>query len=251
MAHNSSHRRNCGFALNGSAGRRDVILADQDRWRQNRAGLAASVFLHLGVTLIWLLWHLGHPLQPQPPQKAAMVDLVTLPVTTTGPAGGAMAPPRAVTRTAPRPVGVAPNAITPPPDALEARIHGLADLTTPESPLPAADNDGAASGSGWGGGHALADYVRAQILRRWWPDLGTGAARVPPVALTLKMTRLGEISDVRIVDQQRFNTDKIFRGLALSARNAAINASPIALPPGHYDAVTQISIALDPKAVLR
>jgi hypothetical protein len=239
------------FALNGSTGRAYVILADQDRWRQNKAGLAASVFLHLGVILIWLLWHVAHPLAPQPPQKAALVDLVTLPVTTPGPSGGAMAQPRTVMRAAPRIAGVTPKAVTPPPDALEARIKGLADLTAPESALPAADNDGAGSGSGWGGGHALADYVRAQILRRWWPDLGAGASRVPPVALTLKMTRLGEISDVRIVDQRRFNTDPLFRSMALSARNAAINASPIALPPGHYDAVTEISIALDPRAVLR
>jgi hypothetical protein len=64
------------------------------------------------------------------------------------------------------------------------------------------------------------------------------------------MNRQGEISDVRITDQQRFNTDKLFRSMALSARNAAILASPIPLPPGHYDAVMNISITLDPKAVL-
>jgi hypothetical protein len=228
-----------------------VILADQDRWRQNKAGLAASVFLHLGVILIWLGWHVSHPLHPEPPQRTALVDLVTLPVTAPGPAGGATAPPRPTIRAAPRILGVTPKAAPPPPDELEARIRGLANLTAPESALPGADNDGSGAGSGWGGGHALADYVRAQILRRWWPDLSAGAVRVTPVALTLKMTRLGEISDVRIVDQKRFTTDPIFRELALSARNAAINASPIALPPGHYDAVTQISIALDPKAVLR
>ena len=58
------------------------------------------------------------------------------------------------------------------------------------------------------------------------------------------------ISDVRIVDQQRFNNDKLFHGMALSARNAAILASPIPLPPGKYDAVMNIAITFDPKAVL-
>jgi len=106
------------------------------------------------------------------------------------------------------------------------------------------------SGEGSGGGYAPADFVRAQILRRWWPDLTTDSARGIPVALTLKMNRQGEISDVRITDQQRFNTDKLFRGMALSARNAAMLASPIPLPPGRYDAVMNISITLDPKAVL-
>jgi hypothetical protein len=64
------------------------------------------------------------------------------------------------------------------------------------------------------------------------------------------MTRQGVISDVRITDQQRFNSDKLFRGMALSARNAAMLASPIPLPPGHYDAVMNIAVTLDPKAVL-
>ena len=127
----------------------------------------------------------------------------------------------------------------------------MAQLQAPASPLPAPDNNGpGASGSGDGGGYALADFVRAQILRRWWPTLGPEAAAGGPVALTLKMSREGVISDVRITDQQRFNNDKLFRGMALSARNAAILASPIPLPPGHYDAVTSIAITLDPKAVL-
>src|SRR5580658_9393231 len=146
MAHNSSHRGNCGFALNGVAGRRDVILADQDRWRQNKAGLAASVFLHLGVILIWLGWHVSHPLHPEPPQRTALVDLVTLPVTAPGPAGGATAPPRPTIRAAPRILGVTPKAAPPPPDELEARIRGLANLTAPESALPGADNDGSGAG---------------------------------------------------------------------------------------------------------
>jgi hypothetical protein len=68
--------------------------------------------------------------------------------------------------------------------------------------------------------------------------------------MRLKMTRAGVISDIRIVDQQRFNNDKLFHSMALSARNAAILASPIPLPPGKYDAVMDIAITLDPKAVL-
>ena len=45
--------------------------------------------------------------------------------------------------------------------------------------------------------------------------------------------------------------DKLFRTMALSARNAALLASPIALPPGKYDAVMDIAITLDPHAVLQ
>lgn len=228
-----------------------MILADRDLWRRNRPGLLASVLLHGGFFLIWLLWHLSAPLIPQQPFKATLVDLVTVPVIAPGPAGGAVALPHGPARAAPRIIGVAPKAVTPPPDELEARIRGLASLSAPDTALPAPDNDGSAAGNGSGGGYALADFVRAQILRRWWPALDTGAARGAAVALKLKMTRSGVISDIRIVDQERFNHDKVFRGMALSARNAAINASPIALPPGRYDAVMEIAITLDPKAVLR
>ena len=233
-----------------------VILADGQNWRLNGRGLAASALLHLAFVLLLLWWHFSHPLVQNPPLKTTMVDLVTVPViapkTTLGPAGGSAARVHtAAPRTTPKPLGVTPKAVTPPPDALEARIRGFANLSAPDTALPSPDNDGPSAGAGSGGGYALADFVRAQILRRWWPDLGIDAARGMAIAMTLKMTRYGVISDVRVVDQQRFVTDKVFRNMAISARNAAANASPIALPPGHYDAVMDIAITLDPKAVLR
>lgn len=219
-------------------------------WRENRAGLTGSVLLHGAALALWLLWSLQHPAQKAQPLKAMLVDLVNLPVVAPGTAGGAphVAPPRAAT--APNIIGVKPQGIAPPPDMLEARIASLAKLNAPASTLPAPDNDGTAGGAGDGGGYALADFVRAQILRRWWPQLDNSAARGMPVALQLKMTRAGVISDIRIVDQQRFNHDKLFHGMALSARNAATLASPIALPPGKYDAVMDIAITLDPQAAL-
>lgn len=219
-------------------------------WQKNRAGVTGSLLLHVMAVVLWLAWSLHHPLIEAPPLKAMLVDLVRLPVVSNGTPGGAthVAPPRLAR--APRIQGVTPKGATPPPDALEARIASLADLSTPASVLPAPDNDGTAAGMGEGGGYALADFVRAQILRRWWPDLASDAARGTPVAMRLKMTRLGVISDIRIVDQYRFDHDKLFRGMALSARNAAMLASPIPLPPGKYDAVMEIAITLDPEAVL-
>jgi len=228
-----------------------MIGTNHTAWRDNRAGLTGSLLLHGLALALWLNWSMAHPTTQPPPLKAMLVDLVKMPVIAPGPEGGAIEAGRPRPAIAPHPSGVKPQAVTPPPDALEARIAQMAQLQAAASPLPAADNDGMAGrGSGDGGGYALADYVRAQILRRWWPDLTTDSARGIPVALTLKMNRQGEISDVRITDQQRFNTDKLFRGMALSARNAAMLASPIPLPPGRYDAVMNISITLDPKAVL-
>ncbi len=219
-------------------------------WRENRAGLTGSLLLHgLGLAL-WLNWSLVHPKPTPPPLKAMLVDLVQMPVIAKGPAGGALEQNKPRPAIAPRVIGVKPQATSPVPDELEARIARMAQLQTPASALPAPDNDGAAYDAGSGGGYALADFVRAQILRRWWPDLTSDSARGMPVALRLQMTRAGVISDVRITDQERFNTDKLFREMAISARNAAMLASPIPLPPGRYNAVMDISIVLDPKAVL-
>jgi hypothetical protein len=180
-----------------------------------------------------------------------LVDLVTPPTIVPGPPGGTEVPLRAPVPTAPKVQGVRPKAENPPPDELESRIAALAQLRAPDTALPAPDNGASAGNGNGGGGYSLADFVRAQILRRWWPQLEGGASGGSPVAIRLKMTRTGVISDVEIVDQNRFVNDKLFRGMALSARNAAMLASPISLPPGKYDAVMDIAITLDPRAVLR
>jgi len=219
-------------------------------WQENRAGLAGSVALHLLFLAITLWWGVTHPINRQPPLKAMLVDLVARPVPAPGPSGGSHAVVRAPLPAAPKTTGVRPKAVTPPPDEMEARIARMAQLAAPETALPAPDN-GAGQGQGSGGFYALADFVRAQILRRWWPGLDSEAKRGTPVAIRLKLSRAGVISDVEIVDQERYANDKLFRGMAISARNAALLASPIALPPGHYDAVMDIAITLDPKAVLR
>lgn len=219
-------------------------------WQENRAGMTGSVLLHIAFILLALWWGVTHPVSRQPPLKAMLVDLVTAPTIVPGPSGGAQTPLRAPVPAAPKTQGVRPKAQTPPPDEMEARIAQMAQLRAPDTALPAPDN-GAGAGTGNGGGYALADFVRAQILRRWWPQLQSDAARGMPVAIRLKLSRAGVISDVEIVDQVRFTHDKLFRNMALSARNAALLASPISLPPGKYDAVMDIAITLDPRAVLR
>ena len=67
----------------------------------------------------------------------------------------------------------------------------------------------------------------------------------------MRLLRSGVIDEVTVVDQARFHSDSAFRNMALSARDAALLASPIQLPPGRYERVTVLTIDLDPKAVLR
>lgn len=228
-----------------------MIQTARTLWQENRAGLTGSFLLHLVLVLLALWWGMTHPAVRRPPLKAMLVDLVTVPTTVPGPPGGTQVPLRAPVPSAPKTEGVRPKAVTPPPDELESRIAALAQLRAPDTALPAPSNGAGAGNGDGGGGYSLADFVRAQILRRWWPQLEGGASSGMPVAIRLKLSRAGVISDVEIVDQNRFANDKLFRGMALSARNAAMLASPISLPPGRYDAVMDIAITLDPRAVLR
>jgi hypothetical protein len=229
-----------------------MIQSVRNLWQENRAGMAGSVLLHLLILAIGLWWGMAHPVQRQPPLKAMLVDLVTAPAPLlSGSPGRTAAPLHAPVpvETAPKVQGVRPKAVRPPPDETEARIAALAQLRAPDTGLSAPDN-GTGGGTG-SGGYTLADFIRAQILRRWWPALESSAARAMPVAIRLDMSRNGVISNVRILDQVRFVNDKQFHDMALSARNAALLASPIPLPPGHHKAVSDITITLDPRAVLR
>ena len=71
--------------------------------------------------------------------------------------------------------------------------------------LPNADNNaapGAGSGDGGGeGNYALKDFIRAQILRRWLPDLTIAGARNMPVEVRVRLLSSGVIDDVTILDQ--------------------------------------------------
>jgi hypothetical protein len=111
---------------------------------------------------------------------------------------------------------------------------------------------GSSGGDGTGeGNYALKDFIRAQILRRWLPDLSLAGARDMPVLVKVRLLKSGVIDDVGIVDQARFHTDKVFRNMALSARDAALLASPIQIPGMRFEKTQSLTINLDPKAVLR
>jgi len=234
---------------------RERIRAAREEW----GGAALSLALHLLLALA-VFWYATHRPSLRPaatPFRTLPVDLVLGEETKTpGPSATEAAPQRQSARqrqeSAPVPEGTRPNAVKQPEDELAAKLRALAQLRQPEADLPQADNETGAGGNGSGAGsYSLKDFVRAQILRRWWPDLSIPGSRNLPVLVRVKLLSSGIIDDVEILDQQRFQNDKPFRNMALSARNAALLASPLDLPPGHYDKVKWITIDLDPKAVLR
>src|SRR5258706_531240 len=83
------------------------------------------------------------------------------------------------------------------------------------------------------------------------PSVSDTQLRDLPVLVRVRLLKSGMIDDVTIVDQQRFQTDKVFRNMALSARDAALLASPIQIPGTRFEKTQVLTISLDPKAVLR
>lgn len=225
------------------------IREGRERW----GGAACSLMLH-GAAFLAALWYVAHrPEIPETVFRTLPVDLVI-----GGSLGqGSAAPPARLQVTPPRlasaPVqsGTRPQATREPQDELSAKLRALAQRGSSDTALPQPDNGGSGGAGGGEGNYALRDYIRAQILRRWLPDLEMRAARDLPVVVRVRLLQSGVIDDVTIVDQARFDSDGAFRNMAISARNAAMLASPIQLPPGRYRRVTVLTIDLNPKAVLR
>ena len=216
--------------------------ADRTRYP---AGWLLSAGLHLLLLLVAFFYMAAGPIPP-PSLPVLPVDLVVLaPVTrpqTLAPAG----------RTAPRPAvapqaaGTRPEGITPPEDELGSSLQTLSQLRAPDGPL----NLGAGEGTG-GGGLSLRDFIRAQILRRWVPDLSRNQRRDRPVLLRITVNAAGVLTAVDILDRQQFDGDKLFRNMAVGARNAALLTSPVRMPPGNWPAASTFVIDLDPRAAAR
>ncbi|MES2471803.1 MAG: cell envelope integrity protein TolA [Pseudomonadota bacterium] len=221
--------------------------------REHWGGIGFSLLLH-GALLLAVLWYLANRPQIQDRIfRALPVDLVI-----GGTLGQGRSAPAARLQTAkpqadssPVQTGTRPDSIRKPVDAMTARLQALAQLKGADTALPNADAGGASGSGGGEGNYALRDFIRAQILRRWLPDLSIAGGRNLPVLVRVRLLRSGVIDDVTVVDQARFHSDGAFRDMALSAQNAARLASPIQLPPGRYERVTVLTIDLDPKAVLR
>lgn len=228
----------------------------QERLRDRGPGALLSLLLH-GLLLLVGLWYVTH----RPTLTDAQLHVLPVELVIGGTMGqqASTAPAtrlqiaRPHPESAPQREGVSPTGTKQPEDELSATLQALAQLKTPDTALPNADNSAAPGGAGSGegeGNYALKDFIRAQILRRWLPDLSIPGARNMPVLVRLRLLKSGIIEDVYIVDQNRFLNDKAFRDMALSARDAALLASPIQWP-GLAQKTQTLTITLDPKLVLR
>jgi hypothetical protein len=231
----------------------------------NAPGFAGSALLH-GMVLLLLLMHFK-PIAPAEQEKlhSVLIDIVHLGDETTSP------PSKQKTATPQQEASArrAPTAHSPvetvqphrpkPVDDLDNRLNALSKLRAPEtdtqvlagpgqSRAESSSNDAAA---GSDAAYALRDFVRAQVMRRWNLDLSLLGGRNWIVALRVVMKSNGTIREADVVDKHRYATDAVFRQIAMSAKNAVLLSSPIALPAGSYPAETEMTLKLNPRDAMR
>lgn len=234
-------------------------------WRDNLGiGFFCSVILHVLALLLFFSMHRGAG-EPRDVFRIVPVNVVELADETTGPpqpekaqvpeqkAGMASSP-------ASQPAGVAPSKTRPPPDELEVKLRALAKLRQPSigthlSEKNIGQSNVTATGDdtvpGSTAAYALKDFIRAQVERRWSLDLAILGNRNFPVLIRMEMTSGGVVTNAEIVDTAKFATDKVYREIALSARNAVLLSSPFSLPPGHYKKGMAMTLSLNPRDTLR
>jgi hypothetical protein len=242
-----------------------------------------SLLLH-ALVLLFLLYSISAPEIALP---AVPVDLIELAEETISPAAEkpAVAPPRQSNSTAPgrlasvsppRPAPrespkqippaaapaptVAPSTVQPAPDALpppqsdrlQTQLEALAQLRAPGA---AGTSGRAPTGSGAGTGplsaYSVKDLIRAQIQRRWNLKLDELGEHNFVVSIHIVLARDGSVMMAEIVDQRRFASDAAFYSIAISARNAVLLASPLALPSGISDDDMDLTLNLNTRDVLR
>jgi hypothetical protein len=237
--------------------------------RENGAGLAGSVLLHVLAALLvvfFLSRRASH--SPAAPAHFLPVDLVELGEKTVSPPAQQKAPVpsqrtahiRVPQTTSPAPpVGVAPHKTRQVPlDDFAAKLRALARLRQPQTQLAPLDNaesaDSDATSSNAAPGdealYAVKDFIRAQVLRRWSVDFSLLGRRNIVVLIHMRMKADGTVTLVQIVDRVRYKKDAMYREVALSARDAVLLSSPFSLPAGHYRPVMDMTLSFNPKDTL-
>jgi hypothetical protein len=234
-----------------------------ERPRQNfRAGLVISVVLH-ALVLLAVILVLGLAANRGDIPLVVPVDIVQLASETVGPKEPEQAsiPQQKAAEpssTDAQPVDLSALKKRPPPDDLEVKLRRLVQLHEPivDPHLPqqgeglsriAATRPDAALGLK----SAITDFLRDQIEHHWSPDLSVLHGRSISVSIRIALTRAGVVTKAEVVNSPELGLDPIYDEIAVSARNAALLASPLTLPPGHYAQSMDLIVNLDTRDALR
>ena len=154
------------------------------------------------------------------------------------------------------PSGGAPEA-PPVSDALATKLEALAKLRTPGSGAPS-EGDSAraasmlpssASSPAQKGMYGLKDFIVDQVERRWNLNLANLTDAEYSVPIRVKIAKTGEVLKAELVANPR-SGDPHYDEVAISARNAVLASSPLALPTGQYDDVMDMIIYMNPQDTL-
>lgn len=245
----------------------EAIPGGRNLPRENvRFAFLGSAALH-GFLLLFVLllaW-MGPHRQSKPEFHIIPVDMVQLGEETASPAQPlkALVPQEKAAphpKYNPVPQGVAPKKTKPLPDDLESKLRTLSKLRQPPMVTPlendetgasnvSAESNGAARGPR--AAYSLRDYIRAQVERRWSLDLEKLAGSDVAIPIRIEITSKGIVNKAEIVEAARARRDRAYRDVAISARNAVLLSSPIALPAGDYEPVMEVTLLLNPKDTLR
>ena len=161
------------------------------------------------------------------------------------------------TQAALAPTGGAPEA-PPITDALASKLEALAKLRAPgpnapsegDSSLAASMLPSSASSPGQAGMYGLKDFVLDQVERHWNLNLANLKDADYSIPVRVKITKTGEVLKAELIGDSR-SGDPHYDEVAISARNAVLASSPLALPAGQYDDVMDMVIYMNPRDTLR
>ncbi|MHB1219950.1 MAG: hypothetical protein ACYC1L_17320 [Alphaproteobacteria bacterium] len=222
---------------------------------ETRTGLLGSLALHLLFALLLLFLAPKLVKAPRPVESVLPVEIVELapPAAPSGevavprpaPPREAPARPRALPHLPEQPRAEMPKPSAPPAPEAPPSIAGLNMSLAP----PATGTAGA--GARPRGMFDVKDLIREQIERHWVFDRQKLPQGDRTVLLRVVINRDGTVAEAEILDEPRHGLDPAYQALARSARNAALLASPLTVPPERYNEVKEITLRMNPALVSR
>lgn len=130
----------------------------------------------------------------------------------------------------------------------------LAGISDKDLGIRQAKKNITSSTKGNGGGHGGVDLdsndygmIKQQIIPHWYVPVSVNRANNMVVSLEVSVSENGKVTDVVIIDANRYNLDALFKVAVDSARRAVFLASPLKIPAGKLKFFRKFIMKFDPK----